>query len=169
MKESPHPVKEQKFSNCNKKSKDPKKSAQLQRSCRSSGGHHPTTRSHEFPGTACPGGQLKATFASSQSFKKRETLSPCHPMTCIVPLHTLSSWESLDETLFFRPRFTFTFTHWTLWATESPRIPKFWSSTTTLTTFSVLLDVGHRKSNCDNFSYFKCQVTGHPKMSPHPH
>ena len=44
---------------------------------------------------------LNATLASSQSFKKWETLSPgpYNPMTCSASLHALSSRESLEETV----------------------------------------------------------------------
>ena len=45
--------------------------------------------------------QLKATFASSHSSKKREILSPCpyNPMTCNVSFPTLHSREQLEDTL----------------------------------------------------------------------
>ena len=56
--------------------------------CRS----NPTTRPRAFPATTSPGPrvQLKA-FANSQSFKKREVMSPgpYNPMTCSASLHTL--------------------------------------------------------------------------------
>ena len=45
--------------------------------------------------------ELNATFASSQSFKKREILSPSpyNPMTCNASLPTLSSREPLEHAL----------------------------------------------------------------------
>ena len=45
--------------------------------------------------------QLSATFANSQSCKKREILSPvpCNPMTCNTSLHTSPSQEPLEDTL----------------------------------------------------------------------
>ena len=44
--------------------------------------------------------QLKATFASSQSCRKREILppSPHNPKTCNASLHALPSREPLEDT-----------------------------------------------------------------------
>ena len=55
------------------------------------------------PGTTCSGlcsSSVNATFATSQSCRKRETLSlgPCSPMTCSASLPALFSLELLDET-----------------------------------------------------------------------
>ena len=112
MKESPNPVKAQNVHTAIKKSKDLDKPAELKRACRSHSSfcdtkaHLAATNQqpslmHFLTQHAGPCDKLNATIASSQSFKKRKTLSPgpCNPMTGSASLHTLSSPETLEETL----------------------------------------------------------------------
>ena len=67
--------------------------------------------------------QLSATFANSQSCKKREILSPdpCNTLTRNASLHTLPSREPLEDTLsVFRPNFASALPHWTIVAAHLP-------------------------------------------------